>query len=339
MIATLVLVGLAVMGGLGLLLVGILVFANTKLAVKPNPLEESIRAVLPGANCGGCGYPGCDAYAAAIAKGDAPSDACPVGGPSLAGKIGQILGVEVSGGEKQVAFLLCQGGSEIVAQSADYHGIPTCRAANLVVGGTKACKYGCLGFGDCAVVCPFDAIHMGENDLPVVDREKCTGCGICVRTCPKNVLKLIPISKEVYLACNSQEKGNAVRSVCSMGCHACTICVKMCPYGALEMVNNLPVMDLDKCVDCGICYAKCPVKGSSYIDFKAPRPKALIEPSKCEGKHACFTACKFKAIEGEPGKLHNVVEANCVGCKECVKACPTGAAYIPAKVGSRVAVG
>lgn len=320
-----------------MLLVAILVVANLKLSVKPNPLEESIRAVLPGANCGACGYPGCDAFAASVAKGDAPPDACPVGGPSLASKIGQIMGVEVGEGEPKVAFLLCQGDKEIVAQSADYEGIRTCRAANLISGGTKACKYGCLGYGDCEEVCPFDAIHMRINGLPVVDREKCTGCGICVRECPKSVLKLIPISKKVYLACNSLDKGKAVRSVCSKGCHACSICVKMCPYDALQMVDNLPKMDLAKCTDCGICYAKCPVKGSCYIDFKAPRPKAEIEPFKCEGSHKCVAACKFKAIEGEEGEIHKIIEEKCVGCGECVKACPTGACTQPAKTAVPVA--
>ncbi|TET21244.1 MAG: RnfABCDGE type electron transport complex subunit B [Candidatus Stahlbacteria bacterium] len=333
---TIVLVALASLGGLGLILVVILVFAHLKLGVKPNPLEESIRAILPAANCGACGYPGCEAFAAAIAKGDAPPDACPVGGPSLAEQIGEIMGVEVVGGEHKVAFLLCQGGNDIVAESADYQGIRTCRAANLITGGTKACQYGCLGYGDCTEVCPFDAIPMGSNGLPIVDRSKCTGCGICVQVCPKDVLRLIPISKEVYLSCNSLERGKAVRGVCKMGCHACSICVKMCPYDALQMVDNLPKMDLDKCTDCGICYAKCPVK-SCFVDYAAPRPEAEIEISRCEGNHKCFEVCKFKAIEGEPGELHKIIPDKCVGCGECVKACPTGACTQPAKVKAPVA--
>ncbi|MBD3287049.1 RnfABCDGE type electron transport complex subunit B [candidate division WOR-3 bacterium] len=328
---TVIWVALASLGGLGLLMVGILVVANLKLSVKPNPLEEKILNALPGANCGGCGYPGCEAYAAAVARGDAPPDACPVGGSSLAEKIGEIMGVEVGGGEPKVAFLLCQGGNDIVAQSADYHGIRTCRAANLLGGGTKACPYGCLGFGDCCEVCPFDAIHMGPEGLPVVDREKCTGCGNCIRACPKNILKLIPVSKQVYLACASHEKGKGVRDVCKKGCHACSICVRMCPYDALKMVDNLPVMDFAKCTDCGICYAKCPVKPSCYVDFTLPRPKAEIEPSKCDGSHACVEACKFKAIEGEKGEIHKVIPEKCVGCGECVKACPTGACIQPVR--------
>ncbi len=334
---TILWIAAAVMGGLGVLLVLMLILANRVFLVQPNPLEAKVRSVLPGANCGGCSYPGCDAYAAAVARGDAPPDACPVGGASVAEKIGKIMGVEVEGGEPRVAFLLCQGGSDIVAQSADYKGIPTCRAANLVGGGTKACAYGCLGFGDCTTVCPFDAIHMGPKGLPVVDREKCTACGICVKTCPKSVLRLVPLSKQVFLACNSADKGKAVRDVCKIGCHACSICVKMCPYGALEMVNNLPVMNLEKCVDCGICYQKCPTK-SAYVDFAAPRPKTEIDVAKCKGHHKCFEVCKFKAIEGEAGAIHKVVEANCVGCEECIKACPTKACFVPSKAGAKAVV-
>ncbi len=311
--------GLLVMGGLGLLLSLILVMAYIKLNVPPNPLEEKLRKILPGANCGGCGFPGCDAYAESLAKGESPPDLCPVGGPSLAQEIAKIIGKEAGEVKKMIAVSTCKGGDNYCSRSFEYRGITTCRAAHVSGGGGKDCVYGCLGYGDCEEACPFNAITMSEYRIPIVDPEKCTGCGICVEVCPRDVMQLIPADKAVYLACRSLEKGVAVKNICKVGCFACGICVRVCPYDALKMEGNIPVMDFDKCTDCGICVAKCPT--DSYIDRIPERPKAVIG-DRCKGHGECVKVCQFKAIEGEPGQKHRVIPEKCIGCGECEKVCP-----------------
>lgn len=310
------------LGGLGLVIAVILLVASIKLAVKVDEREAAIRAVLPGANCGACGFPGCDGYAAAVASGKAPLSSCSVGGQAVAARIGEIMGQEVAAAEPMVAALVCRGGKAEAEQRFEYRGASGCREAALLLGGPKACIYGCVGLGHCAEVCPFGAIKMNENRLPVIDGKKCTGCGKCVKECPKQTLILLPRSKLVYLACVSHDKGKAVKSVCRVGCIACNLCVKACPAGALTMVNNLPVMDFTKCTDCGICVHKCPTH--SFVDRAKGRPKAVINPS-CTGCQACVETCQFKAIEGEPGTQHRILAEKCIGCGECRKVCPVGA--------------
>ncbi|MBN2466374.1 4Fe-4S binding protein, partial [candidate division WOR-3 bacterium] len=221
-----------------------------------------------------------------------------------------------------VAVLICRGGKDVAPARFEYKGAADCRQAALLLGGPKACVYGCVGLGHCAKVCPFGAITMGANGLPVINERKCTGCGKCVRECPKQTLRLVPRSKLVVLACVSHDKGKAVKEVCKVGCTACTLCTKVCPAGALTMVDNLPVMDFEKCIDCGICVHKCPTR--SFIDRAKGRPKAVINP-KCNGCQACVKACQFKAIEGEEGEQHKVLANKCIGCGECRKVCPAGA--------------
>jgi electron transport complex protein RnfB len=311
------------LGGLGLLMGVVLAIASLKLSVKVDPREEQIRGVLPGANCGACGFPGCDGYAAAAARGEAPLNACTLGGQDVASRIGEIMGQEVSTERPPVAVLICRGGKEHAADRFEYMGTYNCRQAALLLGGPKACIYGCIGMGHCVGVCPVKAITMGPDNLPDINEAKCTGCGACVRECPKGVLKLLPRQKLVYLACASHDKGKAVKQVCKVGCIACGLCVKNCPTGALSLVNNLPTMDFDKCIDCGICVHKCPTK--SYVDRAKGRPKAVINKN-CNGCTLCATkACKVKAIEGQPKERHKVIPDKCIGCGECVKVCPKNA--------------
>jgi electron transport complex protein RnfB len=321
------------LGGLGLLLGIVLAIAHTKLAIKPNPQEEAIRSILPGANCGACGFPGCDIFAEKVAKGEVDPNFCLFGGPEVAREIGRILGKDVTLKESMVAALICRGGKNECKERYVYDGGSDCRQAYVLFGGNKSCVFGCVGLGHCASVCPFGAIRMNENHLPVIDEKKCTGCGICVKECPKNTLMLIPRRKLVYLACVSHDKGKDVKNVCSVGCIACNICVKFCPYKALEMKDNLPVMDFDKCTDCGICYAKCPTH--SFIDRAKARPYAIITPA-CNGCGECVKVCQFKAIEGEAGMRHRVITDKCIGCGECHKICPEKAITMAGALGHQV---
>ncbi|MEO0071147.1 MAG: RnfABCDGE type electron transport complex subunit B [candidate division WOR-3 bacterium] len=318
----LIIKSLIALGGLGLLLSIILLIAQIKFTVKIDEREAEIRSVLPGANCGACGYPGCDGYANAIVTGKAPLNACTVGGPAVAEKIGKIMGQEVTAAEPPVAVLICRGGKREATERFEYYGTESCREATLLLGGPKACIYGCIGMGHCVKVCPVQAIKMDENRLPVIDEKVCIGCGKCIRECPKGTLRLIPRSKLVYLACVSQDRGKAVKDVCQVGCIGCGLCVKVCPVGALKMEGNLPVMDFEKCIDCAICVHKCPSK--SFVDRAPGRPKASINP-RCTGCGACVKVCQFKAIEGEPNHQHRVLPEKCIGCGQCALVCPVKA--------------
>ena len=245
-------------GGVGLVIGILLSIAAKVFAVKVDANEIAIREVLPGNNCGGCGYAGCDGLAKAIAAGEAPVGACPVGGSSVAEQIGKIMGTE---GEmiKKVAFVKCGGDCSKAKDKYEYTGNQSCREANYVSGGPKGCTYGCMGFGSCVQVCEFDAISIVDG-IAVVDKEKCVACGKCVKECPKGLISLVPYTAKHLVQCNSKEKGKEVMSVCSAGCIGCSLCAKNCPKDAIVFENNLAVIDYDKCVNCGICAQKCPKK-------------------------------------------------------------------------------
>lgn len=319
---TSILKSVAGLGGLSLIFGIILAIAFKKLVVKVSKQEQMIREALPAANCGACGFPGCDAYAHALADntGEVALNLCTVGGAETAKNIGEILGIEVEVTEPMVCVLRCRGGRENAVEKFEYIGPGDCRSNYVLLGGNKACQWGCLGGGHCETVCPFDAIKMGPNNLPIINPDKCTACGICVKECPRQVLELIPRRQLIYLACKTLDKGKVVKNVCKVGCIGCTLCVKSCPYeGAIEMDGNLPKMNFEKCVSCGICYNKCPTK--SFVDRAPARPYAIIS-SKCDGCGACKEVCLFKAIEGEPGKRHTVIKDKCIGCGRCFEVCP-----------------
>ncbi|MBN1478649.1 Fe-S cluster domain-containing protein [candidate division KSB1 bacterium] len=263
------------LGGLGLLFGAGLAYAAKKFAVYVDPKVEQIIEALPGANCGACGKPGCSAYAEAVVKGETPPNMCSPGGADVTEKIARILGVKAEATEPKVAVVQCQGGRAEAVEKYAYEGVQDCSAAELIGGGSKACSYGCLGLGSCVKACPFDAMYMSDNGLPVVFEEKCTACNICVTTCPRGIMALIPRSQKVYLACVSQDKAKAVKSVCTVGCFACKICVmpKVTPDGSIEMNENLPVIKNIHSDNLYTAYDKCPSK--SYV-IRIPRPEPEI---------------------------------------------------------------
>lgn len=254
-----ILLAAALVGGTGLLIGVLLGVAGEKFKVEEDPREVAIREALPGNNCGGCGYAGCDALAKAIAAGEAKSNACPVGGAATAAAIGEIMGTsdEVV---HRVAFVRCGGTCEKTKVKYDYHGVKSCiEAAGTTGGGPKACAYGCLGYGTCVAACQFDAMHLVDG-IAVADRDRCTACGKCVSACPKGLIELIPYEAKTQVRCTSKDRGKDVMAVCEVGCIGCKICEKNCPENAITVENNLAHIDYDKCTGCGICAEKCPKK-------------------------------------------------------------------------------
>ncbi|MBQ6969687.1 MAG: RnfABCDGE type electron transport complex subunit B [Synergistaceae bacterium] len=252
---------LALMGIMGGIFGALLAAASIIFRVHQDDRIGKIRAALPGANCGGCGYPGCDGYAAGVVNDGAPVNKCNVGGAPVAEIIASIMGVKAGANVPMRTFLKCKGTCEASPRKLIYDGIKDCRSAATVPGGSpNACPFGCIGLGTCVSVCVFGALSIGEDGLPKVDLSKCVGCGTCVANCPKGVLTLIPRSADVVVACNSHWKGPMVKSVCSAGCIGCTLCAKKCPKQAIEIVNDLAVIDQSKCVKCGICAKVCPAK-------------------------------------------------------------------------------
>lgn len=254
-----IIIATCVVGGTGLIIGLLLGFAGKAFEIETDEKEIAIREELPGNNCGGCGYAGCDALAKAIASGEALASACPVGGAEVAGKIAKIIGSEVEV-TKKVAFVKCSGTCDKAGNKFIYYGNEDCKqAAFSTGGGPKACSFGCMGFGSCVKVCEFDAIHI-ENGIAVVDREKCVACGKCVKECPKNLIELVPYDNKCFVACNSNDKGKDVKAVCQAGCIGCKLCEKNCDYDAIYVEDNLARIDYSKCTNCGKCKEKCPVK-------------------------------------------------------------------------------
>ena len=259
------------LGGLGLIFGLILGYASLKLAVEVDPKIPLVRGVLPSANCGACGFAGCDAYAQAAVEGDVALNLCSVGGAAVAEKIGELLCVTVDTEEPKKAFVKCQGTHANAKEKYNYSGTMNCHeVAVLPGGGPKGCVYGCLGLGSCVKVCPFNSIHI-VNGIAVVDESTCTGCGLCSKTCPKSIIELTPVSKRVRVTCSSKLKGvQDVKTHCAVGCIACGLCERNCPSKAIKLVNNLPVIDYDNCTQCGICVGKCPTKAILNIRKECP---------------------------------------------------------------------
>lgn len=255
---------IGVLGGLGAVFGVTLSLASKIFAVEVDPKVDAVRKALPGANCGACGYPGCDGLAEAIAAGKAPVTACSVGGKKVAEKVASQLGVEAGEVTKMVACVSCGGNKETSKDKYKYQGMEDCRAQNILSGGSKACPYGCLGCGTCVDVCEFGAIEI-TNGLAVIDKEKCVACKACINVCPKNLIDLVPYDKNVKINCSSYDKGKDVKINCDVGCIGCSLCAKNCPVDAITVEHGLAKIDYDKCINCGICSKKCPTNAIEFI--------------------------------------------------------------------------
>jgi Na+-translocating ferredoxin:NAD+ oxidoreductase RNF subunit RnfB len=251
-----VIVSFLSMGFFGMLFGYGLAIATERFHVHVDPKQTQVLDSLPGVNCSACGYTGCSKYAEAVAKGQAPVNLCVPGGEEVIEKLGAIMGVQAEKKEKRVAVLMCS--AKNVKDKFWYDGVPTCRAAFLVQGGQKNCEYGCLSFGDCAEVCPTEAIKMRSDGLPEVIEDRCIACGKCAEVCPKNLYKILPISKYVHVRCMSLDKGAVAKKKCDNPCIACMKCQKVCPFDAIHVKNFLAVIDYDKCTSCGKCVEVCP---------------------------------------------------------------------------------
>lgn len=255
----LILITTAVITVIGIIVGAGLVFMGKKFYVEVDAREAAVREVLPGNNCGACGYAGCDAMAAAIAKGEAPANGCPVGGSTVARKIGSIMGTEAGDVTRRIAFIKCKGSCEFTSNQGNYVGIADCASAVRAGLALTDCDYGCVGLGSCVKVCPENAITVRDG-VAVVNRSRCVGCGLCAKACPKGLIELVPENKQVAVQCSNRDKGPQVKKVCSAGCIGCSLCVRQCEHDAISMEGNLAHVKYENCVQCGKCAEKCPAK-------------------------------------------------------------------------------
>jgi Na+-translocating ferredoxin:NAD+ oxidoreductase RNF subunit RnfB len=278
-------ISLAVLGILGGILAVVLYFVAQRFKVEENPLIDEAEACLPGANCGGCGFAGCRALAEACVKqaaekGNIDGLACP--GTDM-NKVAAVLGLTAGTFEPKIAVVRCNGSCQNSPAKVHYEGADICAFANTLYAGEGGCSKGCLGLGDCVKKCNFDALHIDkETGLPVVDPDKCVGCGVCARTCPRGIIEIRPRGKKdrrVYVCCSNTDKGALVVKNCSVGCIGCQKCLKECPFEAIEMRGNLAYIDPAKCKACGKCAKVCPRGTIHLVNFPAPKP----EPKALEG--------------------------------------------------------
>lgn len=261
-----ILIALATLGGLTLALATMLVVANKKLYVYEDPRIDTVEDMLPHANCGACGYPGCRPFAEALVSGEVLPGKCSVSSDAGRQAIANFLGVALGAEEKIVARLACAGGTNVARNRANYQGVSSCQAAALVSGGGKGCFWGCLGHGDCEVVCDFDAISMNEYGLPVVDVDKCTACGDCVEVCPKGLFSLQPLSHRLWVACKNLEQGEEILEECQVACTACGKCAMDAGPELISMVHNLPVVNYAANHKTQVPIQRCPTGAIVWLD-------------------------------------------------------------------------
>jgi Predicted NADH:ubiquinone oxidoreductase, subunit RnfB len=273
---------------LGLLLAVVLYAVAQRFKVEEDPRIDIVEAIMPGANCGGCGKAGCRAFAEACVKASNLDNLfCPVGGNATMKQVADALGFEITEQAPKVAVVRCNGTCENRPTVNTYDGIATCAAKAALYSGDTGCKYGCLGCGDCTRVCNFGAITMDpKTGLPVVDDEKCTACGACVKACPKMIIELRnkgPKNRRIFVSCVNKDKGGIARKACTAACIGCGKCAKVCPFEAITVENNLAYIDFNKCKLCTKCVSECPTGAIHAMNFppKPPKPqKTEAEPEK-----------------------------------------------------------
>ena len=244
------------LGVLGVVFAIGLAVANARFAVKADPLAEKILSALPGINCGACGYAGCAGYAEAVAAGKIGPDACLPGASEVAHQVAALMGLEAAANDRSVAIVHCNRSAS--KPVVDYRGLPDCKAVMLATDALFECSHACLGLGSCAAACPFGAIVMSDDGLPVIIENKCTACGICANMCPKNIISIEKDRSFVHIICVSKDKGALARKACRRACIACGKCAKICPVSAIEVKDFLAHIDYEKCISCGKCVGECP---------------------------------------------------------------------------------
>lgn len=254
-----ILFAIIILGVLGLIFGVGLAVASKKLAVQVDPKLEKVQHLLPGSNCGACGNPGCFSFAENLFRGKSSIENCRVCSEEIKSKIAEIMGVTFEKQTKKISTLHCNGGTKVKDRYL-YDGVKDCISASLVLGGQKACVFACLGFGTCVKACPFGAITMSPDALPIVDKIKCRSCNKCVLACPKKLFSLVSVTYPVYVACSSHDLGRDVKNVCAVGCIACKLCEKACKFDAIHVIDNLAVIDYHKCTSCKECVKVCPAK-------------------------------------------------------------------------------
>jgi RnfABCDGE-type electron transport complex B subunit len=287
-----ILIAVIVLGAIGLVAALVLFAASKKFAVYEDPRIAQVSELLPGANCGGCGFAGCGGMADALVKGADVGTLdglnCPVGGSDVMEKVANLLGMAIANGEPKVAVVRCNGTCENRPKVAEYAGLRTCSAMHACCAGETACGYGCLGCGDCVEACQFDAIHINaETGIAEVDEEKCVACGACVKACPRGIIELRkkgPKGRRVYVSCVNKDKGAVSMKACKVSCIGCSKCERECPFGAITVGNNISYIDSEKCRLCRKCEKVCPTHAIIAVNFPEPKPKpeTLGSPEKPE---------------------------------------------------------
>lgn len=254
-----VIIAAVILGALGIIFGVILGVADKKFAVETDERVTRVRECLGGANCGACGFAGCDAFAEAVVEGKAPANGCPAGGAKAAEAIGKIMGVEVEASVPMVARVICQGTSGVAKERYEYDGYESCRVAASLAGGSKLCRFACLGLGDCADKCRFNGITMVDG-IAHINEDICVGCGACAKECPRGAIQLMPRDAKTIVRCRNSDSGREARAACMMACIACKKCEKTCRYGAITVENGYARIDYEKCTRCGECAEACPCK-------------------------------------------------------------------------------